>query len=166
MMEEILRRRFARANAPDASTSGSWAQLPDLIVLDGGKGQLNTALEVLAGYDLDSIPAVGLAKAREEVFVPGQSQPILLPLDSPGLQLLQRLRDEAHRFAISYHQGLRRRQGLSSVLEEIPGIGAKRRRALLRRFGSLEGIREASLDDLSSVDGMNRNLAARVRESL
>lgn len=166
MMDEVLRRRFARARASDASTSGSWAQIPDLIVVDGGKGQLNTAVEVLAGYELDDVPAVGLAKAREEVFKPGQSQPITLPLDSPGLQLLQRVRDEAHRFAISYHQGLRRRQGLSSVLEEIPGIGAKRRRALLRRFGSLEGIREASIDDLSSVDGMNRSLASRVRESL
>ncbi len=166
MMDEVLRRRFARASAPDASTSGSWAQLPDLLVVDGGKGQLNTALEVLAGHELDDIPAIGLAKAREEVFTPGRSKPITLPLDSPGLQLLQRVRDEAHRFAISYHQGLRRRESLSSVLEEIPGIGAKRRRALLKRFGSLEGIREASLDDLSSVDGMNRSLASRVRESL
>jgi excinuclease ABC subunit C len=166
MIEEMLRRRFARARVTDATASGSWAQLPELIVVDGGKGQLNTALEVLSAYELDDVPAVGLAKAREEVFKPEQSEPIALPLDSPGLQLLQRVRDEAHRFAISYHQGLRRQQSLSSVLEEIPGIGAKRRRALLKRFGSLEGIREASLDDLSSVEGMNRSLAARVRESL
>jgi excinuclease ABC subunit C len=166
MMDEVLRRRFARASAPDASASGSWAQLPDLLVVDGGKGQLNTALEVLAGHQLDDIPAIGLAKAREEIFKPGQSKPIALPLDSPGLQLLQRVRDEAHRFAISYHKSLRRRESLSSVLEEIPGIGAKRRRALLKRFGSLEGIREASLEELSSVDGMNRGLASRVRESL
>jgi excinuclease ABC subunit C len=164
MMEEVLRRRFARAREGDAQ--GTWAQLPDLILVDGGKGQLNTALRVLADCELEDIPVLGLAKAREEVFKPGRSQPVVLPLDSPGLQLLQRVRDEAHRFAISYHQGLRRRQSLSSVLEEIAGIGPKRRRALLRRFGSLEAIREASLDDLSSVQGMNRTLAGRVRESL
>lgn len=166
MMEEVLRRRFARVRAAEANTHGSWAQLPDLIVVDGGKGQLNTALEVLAEYELEDIPALGLAKSREEIFKPGRSQPIALPLDSPGLQLLQRVRDEAHRFAISYHQGLRRSQSLNSVLEEIPGIGPKRRRALLRHFGSVDAIREASLDDLSSVEGMNRTLASRVRESL
>jgi excinuclease ABC subunit C len=166
MLEEVLRRRFARVRAAEASTDGSWAQLPDLMVVDGGKGQLNTALSVLSEYELENVPALGLAKSREEVFEPGRSSPITLPLDSPGLQLLQRVRDEAHRFAISYHQGLRRSQSLSSVLEEIPGIGPKRRRALLRHFGSLEAIREASLDDLSAVDGMNRTLASRVRESL
>jgi excinuclease ABC subunit C len=166
MMDEVLRRRFARARATDRDTQGTWAQLPDVILVDGGKGQLNTALQVLADCELEDLPVVGLAKAREEVFKPEHSQPVILPLDSPGLQLLQRVRDEAHRFAISYHQGLRRRQSLSSVLEEIPGIGPKRRRALLRRFGSLEAIRDASLDDLSSVQGMNRTLASRVRESL
>jgi excinuclease ABC subunit C len=166
MLQEILRRRFRRATIGEAGTRDSWAELPDLIVVDGGKGQLNTALEILAEYGLDTVPAIGLAKAREEVFKPGMSDPIILPLDSAGLHLLQRLRDEAHRFAIVYHKGLRRSQSLSSVLEEIPGVGPKRRRALLRRFGSLDAIRQASLDDLASVRGMNESIARKVREAL
>ena len=166
MLQEILRRRFRRATIGEAGTRDSWAELPDLIVVDGGKGQLNAALEILAEYGLDTVPAIGLAKAREEVFKPGMSDPIILPLDSAGLHLLQRLRDEAHRFAIVYHKGLRRSQSLSSVLEEIPGVGPKRRRALLRRFGSLDAIRQASLDDLASVRGMNESIARKVREAL
>jgi excinuclease ABC subunit C len=166
MLQEILRRRFRRATIGEAGTRGSWAELPDLIVVDGGKGQLNAALEILAENGLDTVPAIGLAKAREEVFKPGMSDPIILPPDSAGLHLLQRLRDEAHRFAIVYHKGLRRSQSLSSVLEEIPGVGPKRRRALLRRFGSLDAIRQASLDDLASVQGMNESIARRVREAL
>jgi excinuclease ABC subunit C len=166
MLKEILRRRFRRATIGEAGSRDSWAELPDLIVVDGGKGQLNAALEILAEYGLDTVPAIGLAKAREEVFKPGMSDPIILPRDSAGLHLLQRLRDEAHRFAIVYHKGLRRSQSLSSVLEEIPGVGPKRRRALLRRFGSLDAIRQASLDDLSSVRGMNESIARKVREAL
>jgi excinuclease ABC subunit C len=166
MLQEILRRRFRRATIGEAGSRDSWAELPDLIVVDGGKGQLNAALEILAEYGLDTVPAIGLAKAREEVFKPGMSDPIILPRDSAGLHLLQRLRDEAHRFAIVYHKGLRRSQSLSSVLEEIPGVGPKRRRALLRRFGSLDAIRQASLDDLASVRGMNESIARKVREAL
>ena len=166
MLQEILRRRFRRATIGETGTRDSWAELPDLIVVDGGKGQLNSALEILAEHGLDTVPAIGLAKAREEVFKPGISDPIILPLDSAGLHLLQRLRDEAHRFAIVYHKGLRRSQSLSSVLEEIPGVGPKRRRALLRRFGSLDAIRQASLDDLASVRGMNESMARKVREAL
>jgi excinuclease ABC subunit C len=127
---------------------------------------LNAALAVLHEYGLDSVPTIGLAKAREELYRPGESDPVVLPLDSPGLHLLQRLRDEAHRFAITYHKGLRRRQSLSSVLEEIPGVGPKRRRALLKRFGSLGAIRKASVDDLASVEGMNETVAQKVREVL
>ncbi|HUV74608.1 MAG TPA: helix-hairpin-helix domain-containing protein, partial [Anaerolineae bacterium] len=166
MLQEILRRRFRRATIGEAGTRDSWAELPDLIVVDGGKGQLNSALEILAEHGLDTVPAIGLAKAREEVFKPGISDPIILPLDSAGLHLLQRLRDEAHRFAIVYHKRLRRSQSLSSVLEEIPGVGPKRRRALLKRFGSLDAIRQASLDDLASVRGMNESIARKVREAL
>ena len=150
----------------EAGTQETWAQLPDLIVVDGGKGQLNAALEVLAEYGLDGVATVGLAKAREEIFKPGEAEPVVLPLDSPGLQLMQRVRDEAHRFALAYHKGLRRSESLSSVLEEVPGIGPRRRRALLKRFGSLNAIRKASLDELSSVEGMNKSVARRVHESL
>ncbi len=166
MLQEILRRRFRRATIGEAGTRDSWADLPDLIVVDGGKGQLNAALQILAEHGLDTLPAIGLAKEKEEVFKPGVSQAIMLPRDSAGLHLLQRLRDEAHRFAIAYHKGLRRSQSLSSVLEEIPGVGPKRRRALLKRFGSLDAIRQASLHDLASVQGMNESVARKVREAL
>jgi excinuclease ABC subunit C len=166
MMQQVLRRRFRRATAEEGETQGSWAQVPDLIVVDGGKGQLNAALEVLAEQGLESVPTIGLAKAREEIFTPGESEPVVLPRDSEALHLLQRLRDEAHRFAIVYHKAMRRSQSLSSILEEIPGIGPKRRRALLRRFTSLDAIRKASLEELASVEGMNKNMARRVLEAL
>jgi excinuclease ABC subunit C len=166
MMQQVLRRRFRRATAEEGETQGSWAQVPNLIVVDGGKGQLNAALEVLAEQGLEGVPTIGLAKAREEIFTPGESEPVVLPRDSEALHLLQRLRDEAHRFAIVYHKAVRRSQSLSSVLEEIPGIGPKRRRALLRRFTSLDAIRKASLEELASVEGMNENMARRVLEAL
>ncbi|MCJ7619974.1 MAG: excinuclease ABC subunit UvrC [Anaerolineae bacterium] len=166
MMQQVLRRRFRRAAAEERETQGSWAQIPDLIVVDGGKGQLNAALEVLAEQGLEGVPIIGLAKAREEIFTPAESEPVVLPRDSEALHLLQRLRDEAHRFAIVYHKAVRRSQSLSSILEEIPGIGPRRRRALLKRFTSLDAIRKASLEELSSVEGMNENMARRVLEDL
>jgi len=166
MMQQVLRRRFRRAAAEERETQGSWAQIPDLIVVDGGKGQLNAALEVLAEQGLEGVPIIGLAKAREEIFTPAESEPVVLPRDSEALHLLQRLRGEAHRFAIVYHKAVRRSQSLSSILEEIPGIGPRRRRALLKRFTSLDAIRKASLEELSSVEGMNENMARRVLEEL
>jgi excinuclease ABC subunit C len=166
MMQEVLRRRLKRTMMGQPEQEGPWDELPDLIVVDGGKGQLNAALGVLEEYGLDTLPIVGLAKAREEIFTPGRSQPIILPPSSPALLLMQRVRDEAHRFAIEYHKGLRRRQGLSSVLEDIPGIGPKRRSALLKRFGSLDGLRRASVEELASVEGMNKTVAHSVHESL
>jgi excinuclease ABC subunit C len=166
MMQEVLRRRLRKAVAAEATAVDTWAKLPDLIIIDGGKGQLSAALEILAEYGLEELPAVGLAKEREEVFRPGEPGPLMLPLDSPGLQLMQRLRDEAHRFAITYHQRLRHRQSLTSSLEEVPGIGPKRRRALLKRFGSVEAIRQASLEELATVQGMNRTVARNVQELL
>jgi excinuclease ABC subunit C len=166
MMQEVLRRRFRKAVVKEATTEDTWTQLPDLIIIDGGKGQLNAALEVLAEYGLEEVPAAGLAKSREEVFKSGKPEALSLPLDSPALQLMQRLRDEAHRFAIAYHQRLRRRQGLASRLEEIPGIGPKRRRALLKRFGSVEAIRQASLEELAMVEGMNKSVARKVHDFL
>ncbi len=166
MMQEVLRRRFRKAVIREATAEDTWAKLPDLIIIDGGKGQLNAALEVLTDHGLEEVPAVGLAKAREEVFKPGEPEPLILSLDSPGLQLMQRLRDEAHRFAIAYHRRLRQREGLTSTLEEIPGVGPKRRQALLKRFGSVEAMRQASLEELTAVEGMNRTVARKVREFL
>ncbi len=179
MLQEVLRRRFKRAsgNTDDSPADGpsadsasakpgeTWAIIPDLILIDGGKGQLNAALEVFKEVGVD-VPAIGLAKEFEEIFVPGQSQPIQLPGNSAGLQLLQRLRDEAHRFALGYHLKVRRREGFESVLDSIPGVGPKRKRALLRRFGSLRGIREASLEDLVATDRIPERLARSVKEYL
>ena len=173
MLQEVLRRRFKRAGEQNRRTADAnsgdqpgWGVLPDLVIVDGGKGQLNAALLAMADQDVEHIQAIGLAKKQEEVFLPGRSKPVLLPRGSEGLYLLQRIRDEAHRFAISYHRQLRKREGLTSTLDEIPGIGAKRRQALLRHFGSLEAVREASVDQLAGVKGMNREVAQRVKEFL
>jgi len=161
MMREVLRRRFSRALEEESA----WATLPDLVVIDGGKGQLNAALEVLAGDGLE-VPAVALAKAREEIYLPESDRPLRLPEDSPALQLMKRVRDEAHRFALGYHQKLREQRSLATILEEIPGVGPKRRRALLKHFGSLEAIRQASLQELAAVEGMNEAVAQKVRDFL
>jgi excinuclease ABC subunit C len=179
MLQEVLRRRFKRAsseangalansvlaNTESAASGETWAILPDLILIDGGKGQLNAVLEVFKELGVN-VPAIGLAKEFEEIFVPGQSQPIRLPGNSAGLQLLQRLRDEAHRFALGYHLKVRRREGFESVLDSIPGVGPKRKRALLRKFGSVRGIREASLADLMATDRIPERLARSVKEYL
>jgi excinuclease ABC subunit C len=173
MMQEVLRRRFKRATqrtseSANRRTDGDvWTIMPDLIVIDGGKGQLNATLEVLEEVGLKSeVPAIGLAKKQEEVFLPGRSEPLVLPRDSQGLYLLQRIRDEAHRFAIGYHRKLRAKKSLTSILEEIPGIGPKRRQALLKHFGSVEAIRQASVEELAAVKGMTRKAAEMVREYL
>ena len=172
MIQEVLRRRFRKATE-ETKKEGKlaedkpWTMLPDLVVVDGGKGQLNAALEVLDEYDLrEAVPVVGLAKEREEIFVPDRPEPILLPRGSQGLFLVQRIRDEAHRFALQYHRRLREKKTLTSTLEEISGIGPKRRQALLKHFGSLEGIREATVEELVAAPGMTRRAAEQVKEHL
>jgi excinuclease ABC subunit C len=162
MIQETLRRRFKRGLAGE----GTWAISPDLVLIDGGKGQLNAALEVRQELGLDSIPMVSLAKENEEVFIPGDSQPVCIAKDSPALHILQRARDEAHRFAISYHQKLRHKEVTASVLDNIPGIGPKRKKALLKKFGSIEAIKEASSEELSQTQGMTSTLAQKVKEYL
>jgi len=128
---------------------------------------LGVAVEVLAEFELtEVVPVVGLAKQREEIFVPGGSHPILLPAGTQGLFLVQRIRDEAHRFAITFHREKRGKVAVASQLDAVPGIGPARRKALLSRFGSIEGIREASIDELAAVPGMTRAAAQRIRESL
>ena len=171
MMQEVLRRRFKRAiegkTEAEAKSGDVWTILPDLIIIDGGKGQLNAALEVLEEHGLkDEVAAIGLAKKQEEIFLPDRSDPIVLPRDSQGLYLLQRIRVEAHRFAIGYHRKLRTKKSLASVLEEIPGIGPKRRQALLKHFGSIEAIRQASVEELAAAKGMTKKAAKMVRENL
>ncbi len=173
-MREMLRRRFRRIaeeeeerqQAPGAKDS-AWHLLPDLLVVDGGKGQLNVALEVLDEYGLrDQIPAVGLAKQDEEIFVPDRSEPVRIPRSSEALFLMQRVRDEAHRFAITYHRKVRGRQTIVSQLDGVPGIGPKRRSALLKHFGSIDAIRAATVEELASVPGMSRKAAEQLKMSL
>ncbi|MBN1642362.1 MAG: excinuclease ABC subunit UvrC [Anaerolineae bacterium] len=171
-LQEALRRRFKRTiSDPDKESVGivadpSFAVLPDLVLIDGGKGQLSAALEVLSEYGLDHLPVFGLAKREEEVYLPRQQDPVCLPRDSEGLHLIQRIRDEAHRFAITAHRRARRRLGLASTLEAIPGVGPQRRKALLKAFGSMERIRKASIEELAAVPGMTHQVAERIKESL
>jgi excinuclease ABC subunit C len=150
----------------DAAPHSAWAQIPDLIIIDGGKGQLSAALEVMEDLELTEIPVVGLAKENEEIFVKGRAAPILLPRTSQSLYLVQRIRDEAHRFAITYHRKLRGKSSVRSALDDVPGIGPTRKRALLRQFGSLKAIREADLDKLAAVPGMTRSSAAALKAAL
>ncbi len=139
-----------------------WA-LPELIIIDGGKGQLSAAMEVLQELHID-IPAVGLAKENEEIFTPGSPDPIILPRSSQGLYMVQRIRDEAHRFGITYHRKLRSDRTFKSVLDEIPGIGPKRKQALMKHFGSVRAMSAASVEDLAALDGMTRDAAKKVKE--
>jgi excinuclease ABC subunit C len=162
MIQEVLRRRFKRSLTAD----DKWSATPDLILIDGGKGHLNAALEILKELGMDSIPAASLAKENEEVFVPGRSEPLSIPRTSTALHLLQRIRDEAHRFALGYHHKLRQKESISSALDSIPGIGPRRKKTLLNKFGSVRGIREASIDELSQVPGITGNLAAKIKEYL
>jgi excinuclease ABC subunit C len=160
MLQEVLQRRFRRSS----DTASSWAILPDLALIDGGKGQLNAARTALEAVGIDTVPLASLAKENEAIFLPRRTKPVLLPRQSPGLQLLQRVRDEAHRFAIGYHRQRRTRETLASALDSIPGIGAKRKRALLRRFGSLQGIQDASIEELSATSGFNKGLAEKLKQ--
>jgi len=164
MLREVLRRRFKRASG--ASASDTWAILPDLVLIDGGKGQLSAAREAMQEMGAGSTPIASLAKENEEIFIPQKTKPITLPRSSPGLQLLQRLRDEAHRFALGYHHRIHKRKAFASALDTIPGIGPKRKRALLRQFGSVKAIKEASLEELAATRGMTLSLARKIKEYL
>ncbi len=165
MLQEVIQRRFGHIKR-GAAVSDSWAIMPDLVLIDGGKGQLGSVVKAMRQAGADSVPVASLAKEREEIFIPQRAKPISLPYTSPGLQLLQRLRDEAHRFALSYHHKVRNKQTFASELDAIPGVGPKLKRSLLRHFGSVPAIREATLDELSSAKGVSRNLAQRIKEYL
>ena len=171
MMHEVLKRRFSRGVKE--------GDLPDLVVVDGGKGQLGVALTAMEDLAITDVDAIALAKLRvrpsprsreidrleERVFLPGQSNPITLRRNSNTLFLLQRVRDEAHRFAITYHKKLRTRQNFFSVLDKIEGIGGERKKALLRAFGSLKRIQEASLEDLIKVPSISEQMAHEILNS-
>ena len=187
MMQEMLRRRFKRAkedidqyiqadndsdeessddDASDAAPLNDGWSLPDLVVIDGGRGHLNAATEVMRELGVHVIPICALAKQQEEVFLPHVEESVLPPKDSQGLYLMQRIRDEAHRFAITYHRTVRSKAAIASVLDEVSGIGPKRKKALLQRFGSTAGIKSADVDDIAAVPGMTRALAEKMKAAL
>jgi len=194
-MQEVVGRRFRRAltgqlrrdgeagawssdpEAPPDSieepeSDGKWTDMPDLVIIDGGKGQLNAALEVLDAMEITELPVIGLAKENEEIFLRERATgraanaPVVLPRTSQAMFLVQRIRDEAHRFAITYHRAIRGRTGLRSALDDVQGIGPKRKRELLRRFGSVKGIRSATLEELAAVPGMTLKQAKQLKLSL
>ena len=181
MMQEMVRRRFQRLGrargdgkaveeeSPSKDGRGqsqTWGIIPDLVLIDGGKGHLNAVVEVFLELGIDGVPLASLAKEQEEIFVRDTPESIMLPRSSPALFLVQRLRDEAHRFAVTYHQKSRTKKGMQSAMDLVPGIGPKRRRMLLRRFGSVKGVKDASLEELAAVPGMTRTLAQKVKEFL
>jgi len=164
-MAEALRRRYARIRKGEVP-------VPDVLFVDGGKGQVSAAVSVLEELELDWIRVVGVAKGAarkagmEQLILAGRNTPLILPPDSPVLHLIQQLRDEAHRFAITGHRQRRSKTRRTSRLEEIPGLGPKRRRELLRQFGGLQGVRGAGIDDLAKVSGISRALAERIYNDL
>ena len=160
MMREVLTRKYSKISPDDMDKK------PDLILVDGGKGQLNVALDVLNSLGLDDIPVIGLAKEFEHVFIQKVSSPIILPPNSEALYLLQRIRDEAHRFAVKHHKKLRSKEIKRSILDEIKGIGEKRKIRLLKHFGDVESIKKANIDELTSVSGINRELAITIYEHM
>jgi len=162
MMTEVLRRRFA----PDRMADGRFGTRPSLVVVDGGKPQLNTAAAVLAELGLESVPVVGLAKREEELFVQWADEPVVLPTGSPSLYLVKRVRDEAHRFAIEYHRGLRSKAMTASVLDDVTGVGPKRKKALLKCFGSVKRLRAASVEEIAEVPGVPREVAEEIHAVL
>jgi excinuclease ABC subunit C len=186
-MAEVIRRRYSRILGENFSANPELAEsqedpveiqrrlakegrarivLPDLVIVDGGKGQLSSALRELRQLGLHDLPVIGLAKQREEVFFPGESDPLLIPHDRGALKLLQRIRDEAHRFAIAGHRRRRARRFSESILETVPGLGPAKRRALLRHFGGLQGVLKAGVPDLERVEGIGATLARSLYDHL
>ncbi|MGH2444935.1 MAG: excinuclease ABC subunit UvrC, partial [Candidatus Limnocylindria bacterium] len=187
MMAEVLRRRFSRVaklrsetgalsldavgadevpeDDADRPREAGWA-VPDLVIVDGGKGQLSAAMGVMDQLGITDVPVVGLAKRFEELHLPGQAAPVVLPRRSQALYLVQRIRDEAHRFAITYHRDVRGKRALRSELDDVDGIGPGRKKALLKRFGSVRRIREASVEEVAATPGISRELAGRLKSQL
>ena len=165
--QEVLRRRFRNAKSGDEGSAEErrWA-MPDLVIVDGGRSQVSAAKVVLDELGLHDLPMAGLAKEREELVLPDRAEPVLLPTTSQALYLVQRIRDEAHRFAITYHRKLRARASVRSAFDDLPGIGPRRRAILLRTFGSVKRIREAPVEQIAALPGIGPALAARIKEGL
>ncbi len=166
-MREVITRRYRTKVETDSQGHlDNMGDLPNLIIIDGGKGQLNAAYEVMKEYELDHIKIVGLAKKEEEIYLPGDSKPIILDRKSPELFFVQRIRNEAHRFAISYHRKLRSKRSLSSMLDGVPGLGPKKKKLLIGKFPSISKIKEASLEELASLPGFSDSLAKKIKAVL
>lgn len=162
-MQEIIGRRLKRAaDEQFAGVEGKFSRLPDLIVVDGGKGQVSAAREILIKMGFDEIPLMGLAEKNEEIFLPNESEPMVLPRTSPVLKLLQAIRDEAHRFAITYHRGLRNQSSVASELDGIKGVGHVKKQELFKHFKQIEAIKSASIEELAAVNKMDKNTAKNV----
>ncbi|UCG54932.1 MAG: excinuclease ABC subunit UvrC [Dehalococcoidia bacterium] len=166
MLREVIYRRFGRFKNNTPPGANSWAVMPDLVLIDGGRGQLNSVIGVMDELGIKSVPVASIAKENEQIFTPDKIKPVMLSTASLGLQLLQCVRDEAHRFALSYHHHIHQKGSFTSTLDVIPGIGPRRRRILLRQFGSISAIKEATLEELAAVDGFNLNIARRIKEYL
>ena len=182
MMKEVIRRRFGRGLFKRSVSNGdeesigevgarvepgaSWAKEPSLVLIDGGKGHLSAVTEVMRELGVHDLPTASIAKQREEIFLPYQSEPVILPRDSQALYLMQRVRDEAHRFAITYHRKVRSKSATKSILDSVPGIGPQRKKAILRQFGSLKSVKDAPVEEIAAVVGMTRSLAERVKKYL
>lgn len=168
MMGEVIRRRFARfvEDRHKEALGRKFAYPPNLVVIDGGRGQLNKAVEVMDDLGVDGVATISLAKRMEEIYLPGEPQPVVIPRGSEALYLLQSIRDEAHRFAISYHRLKREKRMTRSALDGIPGLGETRRKKLLKHFGSVKQIRAASVDELASVRGIPQTVAVAVFDAL
>lgn len=167
IMREVIYRRFARGfEAQGEAIEGGFRERPQLVVIDGGKGQLGVAREAMAELGVADIVTLGLAERLEDVYIEGQANPVALPKDSQAAYMLQRLRDEAHRFALTYHRQLRSQRTMRSVLDEIPGVGPKRKKQLIRHFGSVQAVRSASLEELLQVPNLPEVVAQRVYEEL
>ncbi len=166
MMQEMLRRRLGKMGKKDEEDSKGWGAVPGLALIDGGRGHLNAALQAMLEIGQAAIPLASIAKREEEIFIPDSADPIVLPRNSQSLYLVQRMRDEAHRFAITYHRDVRSKRGIRSVMDEIPGVGPRRKKALIQRFGSVQGIRNAPIDEVAAVAGMTRSLAEKVKQAI
>ena len=167
-MRDVLRRRFARVTRTDGAgiaATPAWPE-PELVILDGGKGQLSVGRQVLSDTGRLDVPIVALAKEREELFLPERADPVVLEPRSQALFLVQRIRDEAHRFAVTYHQKVRSRRAVRSILDDVPGVGPAKKRALLRKFGSLKAMRDAPPEELAAVPGVGAALAERIRQAI
>jgi excinuclease ABC subunit C len=166
-MAEVVTRRFARLRDVTAEEyDGGFATPPNLVVVDGGKGQLSAAIAAMQAFDLPRVALIALAKREEEVFVPGRPDPVTLDPHAPGLQLLQRIRDEAHRFALGFHRQRRESRSFASIFDDLQGVGPARRRALLRHFGSAERFLAASQEELEGVPGLPERTARSIYAQL